>query len=140
MTVQIGQKTFATRRPDDLDNRLLAEFGCNAAEVARLLSGSPLAGTVARALLPFVTEADRPETAVLATAIEAAGVAAVAAQVLATYARAGADDLDGMSGKQLDQVAADETISLTGAKTLDDKRSLIRAARQERLAAASEAV
>src|SRR5690242_15941215 len=101
MTVKIGNREIATRRPQDLDKILLADTGCNAAEIVGMLSGSPLAHIVARALLPFMAEADRTSPPELAHEIAAAGIADVAAQVAALYAEAGADDLEGLTGPQL---------------------------------------
>lgn len=139
MTIQIGAKRLATRRPQDLDAVLLVDFGCNAAEIAGMLAGQPLAGTVARALVPFLAEGDRPTLAELASDIDAAGTVNVATQVAALYVAAGADDLDGLGGRELAEKAEAEEVSLAGAKTLDDKRNLIRQARLAKLAAAAEA-
>lgn len=90
MTVKIGRKAYDTRKPQDLDAAMIAATGCNAAEIAGMLAGSPLAGLVAQVLLPFIAAADRPDHAALATAIEAAGKDVVAAQVAALFGEAAA--------------------------------------------------
>ena len=79
--MKIGAKTYSPRRPSDLDAQLISRTGYNAVETARNLSGSPIAGHVAQALLPFLPEKERPPLVVLAREIAAAGVAAVAADV-----------------------------------------------------------
>lgn len=83
MKIKIGEREFATRRPADLDTKLIEASGCNAEETSRMLGSDAAPGHVARALLPFLGEADRPSLAELASEIAAAGTAAVAAQVAA---------------------------------------------------------
>ncbi len=77
--IQIGDKSFETKRPDDLDKQLAAATGCSVAEVQQQLRGSPLAQHVARALRPFLAEP--PSMAELVQAIAAAGPAEVSGQV-----------------------------------------------------------
>lgn len=84
MTIKIGAKTHRTQKPKDLDAALLKASGISAQETVRLLSGNPLAHHVARAALPFLAEP--VEVSELASAIADAGVAEVAAEVLALYA------------------------------------------------------
>jgi hypothetical protein len=68
MTIKIGDKSYSTRKPGDLDAALLATTGCNAAETARILAGYPTAGHIAAALRPFLAE-DTPSNPELAQAI-----------------------------------------------------------------------
>lgn len=79
--MKIGAKTYNTRRPSDLDSQLISRTGYNAVETVRILSGSPIAGHVAQALMPFLAEKERPVLAVLAREIAAEGVTIVAADV-----------------------------------------------------------
>lgn len=133
MTVKIGDRQLATRRPQDLDRLLLEDTGCNAAEIATMLAGSPLAGLVARALRPFLPEGEAPPGLDLAAEIAEAGTIDVARRVAALYAAAGADDLDGLTGPQLREKAAAEVVDLGGATRVDDMREAIRAARLAKL-------
>ncbi|MBB5684291.1 hypothetical protein [Sphingobium boeckii] len=90
MTVQIGDKTYRVRKPKDLDAELLATTGCSAAEMEKILAGSPLAHLVARAILPFI-DAKEGEPVVsqgLAEEIAAAGVTAVSIEARKLYAPA----------------------------------------------------
>lgn len=86
MSIKIGERTLATRRPTDLDVALVEASGCNAAETQRMLGSDASPGHVARALLPFLAEAERPSLAELAAEIHAAGTASVAAQIAALLA------------------------------------------------------
>lgn len=81
--MKIGSKTYSPRRPADLAEQLISRTGCDIGELARLLDDNPLAGTVARTLMPFLPEKDRPSDAELARNIAEAGVADVAKQVIA---------------------------------------------------------
>ena len=84
--MKIGEKTYSSsRKPTDLDEKLIAATGVNAREMAAILAGTPLAGQVAQALLPFLPEKDRPFVSVLASEIAAAGVAVVAREVAKLY-------------------------------------------------------
>jgi hypothetical protein len=83
--MKIGDSSYSPRRPRDLDAQLIASTGLDAADMASLLAGTPLAGHVAQALIPFLPEKDRPDALALAEAIAADGVAGVAAQVRAMY-------------------------------------------------------
>jgi len=74
MEIKIGDKSHKTRKPSDLDAALLASTGCNAAETAQQLAGSPSAGRIASALRPFLPD-DAPSTPELAHAIAASGQA-----------------------------------------------------------------
>lgn len=56
MTIKIGGKSFATRKPSDLDAQLGETTGCNAAEVARMITGNARADLIARAMAPFLTD------------------------------------------------------------------------------------
>lgn len=85
MTVKIGTNSFSTKKPKDLDEALVAATGANATETARMMTGAPLASTVARALHPFLAESERPSVPELARQIEAAGVAEVARDVARLY-------------------------------------------------------
>lgn len=139
MTIKIGDKSLTTRRPDDLDAQLRADTGHDAAEIGRALSGEPLAGTVARALLPFLAADGRPSAPELAAEIAAAGTAGVARQVAALYAASGADELDGLTVPKLRELAAAETLDLGGATTRPDIIAAIRAAREAKRAGSGEA-
>lgn len=83
MSIKIGDKTFATKKPSDLDAKLLELSGCNAAETVDQLRAYPAPGHVARALSPFVADATVLE---LATEIEAAGTSSVIPDVIKLYA------------------------------------------------------
>ena len=71
MDIKIGDKSFKTRKPSDLDAALISTTGCNAVETVRHLAGWPTAGRIASALRPFLPE-DGPSTPELATDIAAA--------------------------------------------------------------------
>lgn len=68
MQFTVGDKSFKTRKPADLDAALLETTGCDAAETARHLAGYPLAGHVAAALRPFLPD-NAPSVPELALAI-----------------------------------------------------------------------
>lgn len=76
MTIQIGDRTFSIRTPKDLDDQLIAATGCNAAEHAAMLGGTPLASQLAKALHPFLAE-DAPSVPELAMMIAEAGYEAL---------------------------------------------------------------
>lgn len=100
MNIKIGSRSFAVSRPADLDEQILAATGCSPAEIAAQLRGEPLADIVARAVLPFLPEPDRPPVAELAAGIAAAGTAAIAARVAALYRAKGSPAAeDGKAGK-----------------------------------------
>lgn len=65
MDIKIGDKSFRTRKPSDLDGALLATTGCNAVETAKHLAGWPTPGRIASALRPFLPE-DAPSVPDLA--------------------------------------------------------------------------
>lgn len=71
--------------PDEA--RLLSSTGVSRAEMARMLSGHCLAGTVASALLACAAGDELPSRADLARAIAADGVAAVKEKVARIYSR-----------------------------------------------------
>lgn len=54
--IKIGGKSYATRKPSDIDAKLLEVTGCDANEIVRNLNGIPLAGTVAAAIMPFLPD------------------------------------------------------------------------------------
>jgi hypothetical protein len=85
MTIKIGDKTFATKKPADLDAKLITSTGLNVGEVGGLLKGNPQAHHVARALHPFLTGDDVPNVPELANAIATHGVLDAAAQVSTLY-------------------------------------------------------
>lgn len=96
--MKIGDTNYSLqKRPTDLDKQLLTSTGCSAAEIAANLAASPLAGTVAQALLPFLPEKDRPTVPALARAIAAAGITEVAGEVRKLYADA---DTTAVAGQQ----------------------------------------
>ena len=84
MTIKIGEKSYVTARPKDLDERVAALTGCSAGEIAQQMTGSPIAGHVAAALHPFLR--DPPSVPELAAEIAAAGVEEVRAEVAKLYA------------------------------------------------------
>lgn len=71
MDIKIGDKSFRTRKPSDLDGALLATTGCNAVEAAKHLAGWPTPGRIASALRPFLPE-DAPSVPDLAQDIAGA--------------------------------------------------------------------
>lgn len=80
MKIKIGKASYATNRPDDLEQQLIAASGLSAAETAQLLRGHPQAHHVARALRPLL--GDRaPDMIVLARDIAMHGVTEIAAKV-----------------------------------------------------------
>ena len=81
--MKIGTATYQVKRPNDLDAQLLASTGCSPAELSQILGASPIAGTVAQVLLPFLPEKERPDLATLARQISEAGIVEVAAAVRA---------------------------------------------------------
>lgn len=86
MTIKIGERTLATRRPQNLDVQLVEATGCDAAEMARMLGSDAHPGSVAHALMPLLADGDRTSIAELASEIATAGTADVAAQVTALLA------------------------------------------------------
>lgn len=88
MTITIGGASLPTRKPKDLDERLISATGCNAAETAVALGGFPIAGRVEAALRPFLGE-EAPSSVELAASIyEEMGKdgSTIVADVLALYA------------------------------------------------------
>lgn len=71
MDIKIGEKSFKTRKPSDLDVALLTTTGCNAVEAAKHLAGWPSPGRIASALRPFLPE-DAPSVPELAQDIAGA--------------------------------------------------------------------
>jgi hypothetical protein len=78
MSLTIGALALTPRRPDDLDAQLVADTGCDAAEIETLLSAGP--DRAARALRPFLAN-DAPDIGTLAAAIarDPAAIAAIRA-------------------------------------------------------------
>lgn len=68
MTIKIGEKSYSTRKPKDLDASLKDVTGCDAVETARILMGYPNAGQIAAALHPFLPD-DAPSIPDLASEI-----------------------------------------------------------------------
>ncbi|WP_267348670.1 hypothetical protein [Sphingomonas sp. GM_Shp_2] len=83
MPIEIAGVRYATRRPGDLDARLVAATGCASAEIEHLLVSG--ADRIAAAVLPFIT-GDVPSLLDLANAIAADPDAVT--QVRALYATA----------------------------------------------------
>lgn len=71
MDIKIGDKSFKTRKPQDLDAVLLATTGCNAVEAAKQLGGWPSPGRIASALRPYLPD-DAPSTPEIAQMIASA--------------------------------------------------------------------
>lgn len=69
MTITISGKTFATRKPADLDAALVVTTGCNARENLNIVSGHPLPSKIAAALRPFLPD-DGPSVPELAIMVE----------------------------------------------------------------------
>jgi len=88
--IKIGDKTYPTSKPKDLDEAL-AHRGVSAAEMRRALSGAPIAGQVAAALHPFLKDA--PSVPELAGEIQATGVVEVLADVVKLYGEPGEDQV-----------------------------------------------
>src|SRR3546814_19412320 len=82
MKIKIGKASYATNRPDGLEQQLIAASGLSAAETAQLLRGHPQAHHVARALRPLLGD-KAPEMVVLARDIAEHGVTEIAAKVAA---------------------------------------------------------
>jgi len=68
MTIQIGKREFATRRPQNLDVQLVETTGCTAAEHVDILGVRATPYQVARALRPFLDK-EAPAVSDLATLI-----------------------------------------------------------------------
>jgi len=84
MAVRIGKLQLKTAVPEDLHRRLLAATGCSIAEIARILDGPCIAGSVAAALAPILAE---PLSRIdLARLIADAGVDVVRPRVARLYA------------------------------------------------------
>jgi len=84
MTIQIGDQALDASRPADLDRRLVASTGCNAAEHVAMLSNPARGATplqIAKALAPMLATAI--PVAKLAEQIAAADVVAIRQQVIA---------------------------------------------------------
>jgi hypothetical protein len=71
MEIKIGDKSFRTRKPSDLDGVLISTTGCSAAEAAQHLAGWPTPGRIASALRPFLPD-DAPSVPDLAQDIAVA--------------------------------------------------------------------
>lgn len=85
--MKIGKENLKIHRPANLDEQLVELTGCSADEIrGQLRTGSPIASSLASALLPFIA-GDKPDRHALAETIAAAGVDAVRAKVLALYER-----------------------------------------------------
>lgn len=69
MAITIASTEFKTRKPKDLDARLVASTGCNAAENLALISGAAVPGRIAMAVAPFIT-GGAPSTAKLAALVQ----------------------------------------------------------------------
>ena len=83
--IKFGDKEFKTKKPQDLDQRLLGACGINGAEMAAQLRGNPRPQVVARGLLPFLGD-DAPSMPELADLISRNDVRAIQADVLKLYA------------------------------------------------------
>ena len=71
--LKIGETSYKTRRPADLDAQLVASTGCSAAEIDKLIASGP--DRMAHAVAPFLGK-DAPEHCELARAIAADPAAA----------------------------------------------------------------
>lgn len=71
MEIKIGEKSFRTRKPSNLDAVLIANTGCSAAEAVGHLNGWPSSGRIASALRPFLPD-DAPSVPELAQSIASA--------------------------------------------------------------------
>jgi hypothetical protein len=94
MTIKIGDTTYKIRKPSGLDAVLVGATGCDAAEMARMIGGTPQASHLARALHPFlhVEEGEVPHVSEVAAQIAAADDETIAGQVRALYAGKGGSD------------------------------------------------
>jgi uncharacterized protein related to proFAR isomerase len=95
MTFQVSERQFATSRPDDLDDRLVATTGCTAAELSEMLgrSGNPL--LIARAIQPMLV--DDVTVADLAAALSNADLGDAIRQARALLAPAAVGEHGGVS-------------------------------------------
>lgn len=73
MSITIGERTLATSRPADLEDRLVAATGCTAAEHVAMLGPTCSAYQLARALWPMLCENDVRGVGELATEIAESG-------------------------------------------------------------------
>jgi hypothetical protein len=83
--MKIGDKTYNTSRPDDLEDQL-ANSGSNAAEMARNMAGHPIASQIATALRPFLPKS-APSVPELASAIAADDIDRIRGEVADLYAQ-----------------------------------------------------
>lgn len=89
--MKIGKETLKIHRPVNLDEQLTELTGCSAKEIRdQLRTGSPIASSLAAALLPFIS-GDKPDRHALAEDIVKAGASEIRDKVLALYERAEAD-------------------------------------------------
>jgi hypothetical protein len=84
--IKIGEESYPVSTPERLADIVQESQGVSGAEMAALLGRSPLPGTVAQALLPFLK--DPPPVHELAADIAEAGTLEVAVQVAALYSKA----------------------------------------------------
>jgi hypothetical protein len=70
--ITIGERSYTTHKPKDLDAALLESTGCNAAETAAAMAGNPNPGRLASALRPFLPD-DAPSLPDLAAEIATSG-------------------------------------------------------------------
>lgn len=84
MSIKIGGKDYRTKKPSDLDAKILASTGLSTSEVANALRGSPLPHLVARALKPFLPE-EAPTIVELSSLIADEGVVTVARDVAGLF-------------------------------------------------------
>lgn len=85
MNITIGEQSLTTKRPDDLDARLIAATGCTADENRAMLAkvGTPF--QIARVLKPMLSDDDR-SAGELATAIGEADTFDIRQAVIALLA------------------------------------------------------
>jgi hypothetical protein len=93
VTIKIGEKTLATRRPADLDAQLVAATGCTAAEQVNMLGLRSTPFQVARALRPFLDK-EAPPVPELAQMIEGADLVQVRADTVALLSAAAPAEKD----------------------------------------------
>lgn len=90
--IKIADKELATKRPSDLDEKLIAATGCSAKEIETLLSAGP--DRAARALAPFLDK-DAPALNVLAQQIASDSAAIPAIRKLYADVPAAVEKADG---------------------------------------------
>src|SRR3546814_20287187 len=102
MKIKIGKASYATNRPNGLEQQLIAASGLSAAETAQLLRGHQQAHHVARALRPLLGD-KAPEMVVMDRDIAEHGVNEIAAKVDALLDSGARSERDNTARKDDDE-------------------------------------